>query len=44
MKKEHASRRAGSHHIRLRLGDSFVVLADLDPESIGGVVTDPPYG
>jgi len=37
-----ASRRA--HVIRLRLGDSIVLLQQIDPNSIGAVVTDPPYG
>jgi DNA modification methylase len=36
------SRRA--HVIRLRLGDCIVLLQQLDPETIGAVVTDPPYG
>lgn len=42
MREGDASRRA--HVIRLRLGDCIEVIRDLDPNSIGAVVTDPPYG
>jgi len=30
--------------LRLRLGDSFELLKQMEDASVGGVVTDPPYG
>jgi DNA modification methylase len=33
-----------AHVIRLRFGDCFDVLRNTEPESVGAVVTDPPYG
>jgi len=30
--------------LRLRLGDSFELLKTMEDETVGGVVTDPPYG
>jgi len=45
MKKESPNRRAGSvRQVRLILGDSFVVMTGIPGNSIGAVVTDPPYG
>lgn len=45
MKKESPNRRAGSdRQVRLILGDSFAVMANLSEGSIGSVVCDPPYG
>ena len=47
--QEHLTMREGdagrkAQVIRLRLGDSFEILRDLEPNSIRAVVTDPPYG
>lgn len=33
-----------SHIIRLHLGDCFDVLKTLGEASVGGIITDPPYG
>lgn len=33
-----------THVIQLRLGDCIELLKQIDPETIGAVITDPPYG
>jgi 23S rRNA G2069 N7-methylase RlmK/C1962 C5-methylase RlmI len=43
MKKEAASRMARPT-IRLRLGDCFQILREMEEGSFGVVVCDPPYG
>jgi len=40
--KEHDSRKA--QVFRLRLGDSFQLLKELEENSVDAVITDPPYG
>jgi len=33
-----------NHNLRLRLGDCIEVLKTMKENSVGGIITDPPYG
>jgi len=45
MKEVQPNNTAGSvRSVRLILGDSFVMMAGFPEDSIGAIVSDPPYG